>query len=274
MAAAQMSNAQLLVSAIGEQGILYNVARALMVDPVQLPDGITYERTDITNGNIPKYPITNPPLMIPNYTIKNIIDAIQNNDGDELEVALSCPTTLTMFVNPVICSGDGHTFSKNSIEGWLVRDRGAEAVAADFMISPATRVRCGELIANRTLIRFMERMGLQPTSQGAPSATRKVNIQTLIKVASKVLDTRPGAQQYSNETKNFVLLYLQNQVKTAKSPTQIIIMATIDSLRGEHHLNIGPYNPRLHGGYRIYKSKSKINKRNHSRKRKHSRKRG
>ena len=185
MAAAQMSNAELLASAITPraQGILTNVARVLMVDPVQLPDGNTYERADITNGLIAKYyPLTNPPpLMIPNYTIRNIIDAIQNNDGNELEVALSCPITLTMFVNPVICSGDGHTFSKYNIEEWLVRDRGAGAAAADFMTSPATRARCGEVIVNQTLIRFMEMMGLRPISQDMPSATRKVDIKTLIK---------------------------------------------------------------------------------------------
>ena len=275
MAAAQMSNDpndQLLASAIGvlQAGFLNNLSGAPMVDPVQLPDGLTYERTDITNGLVGKYPVDSHPLMIPNYTIRNIIiAALQNNDGDELELALSCPITQSLFVNPVICSGDGHTFSKLNIEQWLVRDN----PGANFMTSPSTQLSCGELIANRTLIGFMERMGLQPTSRYQAPATRRVDLQTLLTVVPKILNSRNG--HYSRKTKEFLLLYLQNQ-RPKNAVTSVLLRGQISVLR--RILGLDTFNPGLHGtpggGYKIYKSKSKINKRKHSRKRKYSRKRG
>ena len=36
----------------------------------------------------------------------------------EVPDSFVCPVTLTMFVNPVICS-DGHTYEKVAIERWL-----------------------------------------------------------------------------------------------------------------------------------------------------------
>jgi hypothetical protein len=168
MAAAQISNAELLRRAISNQYILMNRNGQLMVDPVQLPDGFTYERTDITSQP--------PPLMVPNYTIRNIIGAIQANDEDLLELALSCPITQTLFVNPVICSGDGHTFSKSNIEQWLVRPN----PGANFMTSPSTLLQCGNLTANETLIHFMREIGLQPTMRDQAPATRRLELPTIL----------------------------------------------------------------------------------------------
>lgn len=258
MAAAQNSYAELLRRAISKQSILMNRSGQLMVDPVQLPDGFTYERADIT--------IHPPPLMVTNYTIRNIIGAIQANDEDLLELALSCPITQTLFVNPVICSGDGHTFSKLNIEQWLVRDN----PGANFMTSPSTRQSCGDLTTNETLILFMREIGLQPTMRDQAPATRRLDLRTILRVVPKILHI-DGRDRYSRKTKEFLLLYLQNQHPDT-SPTKTLLTAMIQRLRTD--LGIGEYKASIHGsrgGYKIYKSKSKINKRKHSRKHKHSR---
>ena len=229
----------------------------LMQNPVLVENGNTYERADIMRGDIPGY--NQDSHMVTNYAIKNIINAIQTVDQDALDLALTCSISSDFFVDPVICSGDGHTYSRKDLEMWFVTPAGRAT-----MLSPMTRASCGERIKNKTLIDFMTHCSMQPM-RSVGSSTKNVSVNILKKVVSKMLDTSPGAREYSDETKQFVLMYLINQLEFhhPTPETRTFLSKGVELLRRE-----------LRHGMGGYKSKSKLNKHKHSRSHKHSRKRG
>ena len=225
--------------------LLLNQAGQLMVAPVLLENGRTYDRADVMAGP-----------MVTNFAIKHIIDAITAGDQELLDLALTCTISGDFFADPVICTGDGHTYSKKDLETWFTRTRAAGVPLT--MTSPMTQQPCGQHIPNQTLVDFMENCGMRPM-RPVGVATKKHLAVTLLAIASRMNDRTPGARQYSHELKQLVHMYLDNQIRFFASSDS---RPALDTARRILKAQLGGY-----------KSKSKLNKHKHSRSHKHSRKR-
>lgn len=95
------------------------ITKTIMVKPVVYQNGISYEQSAIKNN------FAFPGKSVLNRALQALIALFHEEshfESSALTDILSCPITLELMNDPVICLVDGYTYEREAIEDWLSKN--------------------------------------------------------------------------------------------------------------------------------------------------------